>query len=108
MAAVKRKPVIISPQAKADIESVIFYLQQNWNQNVIDKFLLKIETFCTMVSIHPHIFVYYSKSRNIRNYAITKQHVIYYRSKRNAVEIITLFDCRQSPSKLRKLLPKNR
>jgi len=106
MAAAKRKPVIISPQAKEDIGSILFYLQTNWNQKVIDDFLLKIETFSTIVSIHPHIFGYYSKSRNIRNYAITKHLVIYYRSTRKTVEIITVFDSRQSPAKLRKLLVK--
>ena len=106
MAAAKRKPVIISPQAKQDIESTILYLEKNWNQKVIDNFLLKIETFCTIVSINPHVFGYYSKSRNIRNYAVTKQHVIYYRNKRNAVEVITVFDSRQSPSILRNILSK--
>jgi len=106
MAAAKQKPVIISPQARQDIESIILYLQQNWNQKVIDDFLLKVETFCTIVSIRPTVFGYYSKSRRIRNYAITKQHVVYYRNKRNAVEVITVYDARQSPLKLKKALKK--
>lgn len=102
----KRKPVIISPQAKQDIELSLQYLAKHWNQKVIDNFLLKLELFYNIVSINPHVFGYYSKSRNIRKYAITKQHVIYYRNRRNAVEIITLFDARQSPKKLNPVLKK--
>lgn len=104
MARVKYKPVIISPQAKQDIESILVYLKENWHQKVIDDFLLKLEIFYTIVNINPHVFGYYSKSRNIRNYAITKQQIIYYRNRRKAVEIITVFDSRQSPSKLKKTL----
>jgi plasmid stabilization system protein ParE len=104
MARAKRKPVIISPQAKQDIESILKYLEENWNQKIIDNFLLKLEMFYIIISINPRIFGYYSKSRNIRNYAINKYHVIYYRNRRKAVEVITVFGTRQSPAKLKKLL----
>jgi plasmid stabilization system protein ParE len=67
MARVKRKPVIISPQAKHDINSILEYLKENWYQKVIDDFLIKLDTFYAIVSINPHVFGYYSKSRNIRN-----------------------------------------
>jgi len=104
MPTAKRKPIIISPQAKQDIESILKYLELNWNQKIIERFLLKLETFYQVISINPRIFGYYSKSRNIRNYAITRQNVIYYRSRKKAIEIITVFDTRQSPSKLKKIL----
>lgn len=106
MARNKRKPVIISPRAKQDIEIILDYLKEAWPQKVTDNFLLKLEIFYTIVSINPHVFGYYRKSRNIRNYAVTKQQVIYYRNRRKIVEIITIFDTRQSPSKLRKVLAK--
>lgn len=108
MARAKRKPVIISPQAKQDIELTLEYLRENWNQKIIDDFLLRLERFYTIISINPHVFGYYSKSRNIRNYAITKQQVVYYRNRRKAVEIITIFNSRQSPARLKKILAKNK
>lgn len=106
MARNKLKSVIISPQARQDIEVIIKYLKENWNQKVVDSFLLKLETFYTIVSINPHVFGYYSKSRNIRNYAITKQNVVYYRNRRKEVQLIAVFDVKQSPRKLRKILSK--
>ena len=99
-----QKIVIISPQAKEDIDNILSYLAENWNQKVVDDFITKIEIFYYLVSINPRMFGYFNKKKNIRKYAITKQNIIYYRNKRDEVQIITVFDVRQKPSKLKKLL----
>ncbi len=100
----KQKPVIISPQAKDDISHILSYLSKNWNQKVVDEFLQKLHAFYYIISINPKVFGYYNKSRNIRKYALTKQNVIYYRNKPQAVEVITVFDGRQHPDKLKNIL----
>ncbi|MDQ2718874.1 MAG: hypothetical protein M3Z26_03790 [Bacteroidota bacterium] len=71
------KTVIISPQAKEDISSILTYLSQNWNQDVVDEFLKKLEIFYFIVSINPRLFGYFNKQKNIRKYAISKQNIIY-------------------------------
>ena len=100
----KVRPVIISPLAQQDIENIISYLSQNWNQKVVDEFLMKLRLFYAIISIHPHLFSYYNKRKNIRKYALTKQNIVYYRSKKSVVEIITVFDGRQDPRKFKNLL----
>lgn len=97
----KPKSVVISPQAQKDIINILNYLQENWNQKVIDVFLGKLEAFYTIVSINPRMFRYYDKRINIRVYILTKQNSIYYRNKRASIEIITVFDTRQDPLKLK-------
>ena len=98
------KLVVVSPQAKLDIAQILFYLKENWSQKIVDDFLQKLQIFYHIISINPTIFGYYSRSRNIRKYALTKQNIIYYRNRRKAVEVITVFDGRQNPSKLKKNL----
>ena len=104
--AVRHKPkmVIISPQAREDIINILSYLSLNWNKEVIDEFLQKLETFYFIVSVNPRLFGYFNKQKNIRKYAITRQNIIYYRNKRKEVQIITVFDARQNPSKLKTIL----
>ena len=58
--------VITSPQAKEDIDNILFYLSQNWNQKVVDDFLKKLETFYYLVSINPRLFGYYNKQKSLR------------------------------------------
>lgn len=98
------KSIIISPQAKEDLNNILLYLSQNWTQKVVDDFLKKLEIFYYLVSIKPRLFGYFDKQKNIRKYVITKQNIIYYRNKKKEVQIITVFDTRQQPSKLKKLL----
>lgn len=104
--AVRNKPkvVTISPQAKEDITNILSYLTLNWNQEVVDEFLQKLETFYFIVSVNPRLFGYFNKQKNIRKYAITRQNIIYYRNRRKEVQIITVFDVRRHPSKLKKVL----
>ena len=104
MATSTKQKIIISPQAKQDILYIINYLEEHWERKIVDEFLQKLETFYRIILINPRLFGYYNKSRNIRKYAISKQNSIYYRISKNAIEIITVFDGRQNPSKLKKIV----
>ena len=98
--APRNKTIIISPQAKEDILSILEYLKTNWNQTIVDDFLNKLDAFYLIVSIHPRLFGYYNKRKNIRNFVLSKHNVIFYRNTRRAIEIITVFDGRQNFKKL--------
>lgn len=100
----KPKPVVISPLAKEDIEAILSYLSENWNQKIVDEFLQKLQAFYFIISNNPTLFGYYNKNKNIRKYAISKQTVIYYRNRKAAIEIITVFDSRQNPATLKRIL----
>ena len=97
--------VTISPQAKDDILKILDYLKQDWGQKVVDDFLQKLDVFYQIILINPRLFSFYNKRKNIRKYALTKQNVVYYRSRKNTVDIITVFDSRQNPKKIKKILP---
>ena len=98
----KPKPIIISPQAKEDIDSILLYLSENWNPKPVDDFLSRLEAFYLAISLNPRIFGYYDKRKNIRKYVLTRYHVIYYRNRKIQIEIITVFDGRRSPVTLKK------
>jgi plasmid stabilization system protein ParE len=98
------KAIIISSLAKADIIEILNYLSQTWGEKVADEFLEKLNTFYFLVSINPRLFGFYNKQKNIRKYLISKQNIIYYRNKIKEIQIITVFDTRQNPAKLKKIL----
>jgi plasmid stabilization system protein ParE len=95
------KAIIISPLAKADIIEILNYLSQTWGEKVADEFLEKLNTFYFLVSINPRLFGFYNKQKNIRKYL---QNIIYYGNKIKEIQIITVFDTRQNPAKLKKIL----
>jgi len=108
MARKNKQPlqIVISPQAKQDLTNILQYLEQNWSQKSIENFLQKLEAFYSIISINPNLFGYYNRKKRIRKYALTKQNIIYYRSRKNAIEIITVFDSRQNPKKLKTIIKK--
>ena len=99
--------VTISPQAKEDILKILDYLKQEWGQKVVNEFLQKLDVFYQIILINPRLFSFHNKRKNIRKYALTKENVAYYRTKRKNVEIITVFDTRQNPKKIKKILPRS-
>ena len=103
-----RKRIKVSPQAKQDIDTILHYLRENWNQKIIDDFLSRLDMFYTVVSTNPRIFSLYNKKWNIRNYAITKNYTIYYTNKIKEIEVWTIFDNRRNPSDLKKSLKSQR
>jgi len=71
------KTVIISPQAKEDINNILYYLSQTWNQKVVDEFLKKLEAFYYIVSINPRLFGYFDKKKYPKIYYYqTKYHLL--------------------------------
>lgn len=100
----KPKPLTISAQAKSDINNILSYLSVTWSQKEIDNFLKKLETFYKIISFNPQVFGYFDKRKNIRKYTLTKQNIIYYRNRKSEIEIITVFDGRQNPEKLKNLI----
>lgn len=108
MGKVRRKKINVSTQAKQDIDTILHYLRESWNQKIIDDFLAKLEMFYAVVSNNPRIFGLYSKKWNIRNYAITKNYTIYYTNKLKVIEVWTIFDNRRAPSDLKKTLRSQR
>ena len=109
MAIKNKQPfsIVISPQAKEDILNILRYLQESWSQKTTDNFLQKLEIFYSIISINPNLFGYYNRTKGIRKYALTKQNIIYYRSRKNIIEIITVFDSRQNPKKLKTIIKKS-
>jgi plasmid stabilization system protein ParE len=99
-----RKKIVISTEAKEDLENILSFLSENWGDKVVREFLQKINTFYYIVSVNPRLFGYYNKTKNIRKYIISRHNIIYYRISKKEVQIITVFDTRQNPSKLRKKL----
>lgn len=106
VANAEQRSVIISPQAKDDILNIFKYLKENWGQKFVDEFLQKLESFYDILLINPRLFGYYNKRLKIRKYILTKQNIIYYRINKNVTEVIIVFDIRQNPEKLKKVLKK--
>ena len=80
------------------------YLLENWNLKTRDKFISKLTEKINQISLHPASCPVSSEFENLYKCVVTKQTTLYYRVNldKKEIEIITIFDTRQHPEKLKK------
>jgi len=95
------KQVIWSPQSESDLFQIVDYLQKNWEVKVAIKFVDIIDEIINQISLNPRQFPVIQKSKKIRKYVITKHNSLYYRERKELIDILRIYDNRQDPYKLR-------
>jgi len=92
--------VVWTNKALTNLDNIIQYLTDNWTEVEISKFFRKLDNRINIIAQRPLLYPLTNSRKNVRRSVLTPQVTIYYRINKQAVEIITLFDNRQRPSKL--------
>ncbi|MEM0517364.1 MULTISPECIES: type II toxin-antitoxin system RelE/ParE family toxin [Aequorivita] len=98
--------VYFSDIAETKLEELTTYLLSKWSYKVKKDFLLKLNKKIEQIALQPESCPFSKESGGVYKCVVTKQNTFYYRIRfeLNEIEIITFFDTRQDPRKLRKQL----
>jgi plasmid stabilization system protein ParE len=88
-------------RATFDLQNIIDYLLYKWTEKEVRNFARKLDKRLELISINPRLFPTTNKRKNVRRSVLTKHTVIYYETSTDTIKIVTLFDPRQDPNKLR-------
>ncbi len=94
--------IVWSPQARQDYLKLLDFLQKEWGERVVKKFIARLQNILHTIASRPQLYPGSNKVKNVRRCVVNKQISLYYRVKSGKIELITLFDTRQDPSKLKK------
>ena len=94
--------IIWLPKAEIRYQEIIEYLEYNWNDKVIEKFIAQTEKVLSQIKQRPTLFRRSAKM-NIHEVLITKHNLLIYRINGSKIELFTFFDTRQEPKKKWKL-----
>ncbi|MBC5838223.1 type II toxin-antitoxin system RelE/ParE family toxin [Flavobacterium muglaense] len=96
--------VFLSELAENKLLKLNDYLLENWNLKVRNDFISLLTSKIEQISKHPESCLKSSDFKGLYKCVVTKQTTFYYRinSIENEIEIITLFDTRQNPDKIKK------
>ena len=96
--------VFLSELAESKLLKLSEYLLENWNLKTRDKFISKLTEKIEQISQQPSSCPTSSEFANLYKCVATKQTTFYYRVnlEKKEIEIITIFDARQHPDKLKK------
>lgn len=98
------RKVRISKTAESKLEKLFEYLIENWSQKVKSNFVKKLDKTIKIIKIHPDSFPESHKHKGLRKCVVTKQTTLFYRFNSKEIIIVTVFDSRQNPKKLKSQL----
>jgi plasmid stabilization system protein ParE len=90
-------------RAKESHDDIIKYLEKEWTEREIKRFINAVEDKLRMIDISPEIYIKTSKRKNIHKAIISKQTVLFYRyyQTKRRIELLVFWDTRRNPTKLR-------
>jgi len=92
--------IIWSRLAEKDFAAILSYLNENWDEKVVNQFIDLTEEIIGQISINPRQFPVIFKKEKIRKCVLTKHNTLFYRDTKSQVEILRIYDTRQDPDNL--------
>lgn len=90
-----------SVRTLSDLKNIVDYLLENWTEKELKNFARSLDKRIEIILFNPRIFPKTRKRREIIKSVLTKRTVIYYETSDKVITIVTLFDPRQNPNKLK-------
>ena len=100
------RQVILSKQAERKLNKLLEYLEKEWSVKVKHDFILKLDTCLGTITNNPEGFTQTDMIKGLYKCSVTKQNTIYYTFDESSIFVVTLFDTRQNPIKLKREINK--
>jgi len=93
------KEVIWSPEALANLNGVIEYLEHKWTEKEIEHLIKATEKVIEIISTQPKSYRMAKRKKNIHEALITKHNLMIYKNTAKFIYVMAVFDTRQDPGK---------
>ncbi len=90
-----------TPKAKETFLVIISFLESNWSEKEVSKFVSATDRIIGLISLFPNLFSQSGKKKNVHRAVISKQTSLFYRVKKGEIELITFWDNRRNPKSLK-------
>ena len=94
--------LILSKRASKRLEKLLEYLESEWSLKVRNEFIKKLDKSLIQIKKYPDSSPRSEIVKGLHKHVVTKQTTIYYRYDNKSISIVTIFDNRMNPSKLKK------
>ncbi|HJP63757.1 MAG TPA: type II toxin-antitoxin system RelE/ParE family toxin [Mucilaginibacter sp.] len=86
-------------RALEEYDGLLAYLYSEWGEEITLKIMLEVEKAVLRIQNSPEHFPVFQKRHNVRRCVMSPQTSIFFKVKKDHIEISTLFDNRQNPKK---------
>jgi len=96
------RKVILSKRASNRLEKLLEYLESEWSLKVKNDFIKKLDKSLTQVQKIPESCQQTDFIKGLYMFVVNKQTSFFYRFDTKTITIVTLFDNRMNPERLKK------
>ncbi len=89
-----------SNRSLKEIRIIVDYLNSKWSEKTSKKFLNKLKENIDLIQINPELFPI-SEFEELRKCVVSKQTTIFFIIEKNKIYIVSVFDTRQNPNKIK-------
>ncbi len=97
------REIVISTRAQKNIANLFEYLEVKWSKKVREEFARKMYSDIKLIQNNPEIFPASNINPKYNKCVITKHSSLYYRFNSKQVRVLSLFDTRQNPIKIKSI-----
>jgi plasmid stabilization system protein ParE len=86
--------VFWTDHAFSELKDTYRHLEENWTEKELDHTI-------ELISKNPELFQVSKKKKEVRRAVVARFNNLYYRTKNDTIEILSIFSNRQDPSKIK-------
>jgi plasmid stabilization system protein ParE len=95
------RSVILSKRAFTNLEKLINYLETDWSEKAKQDFIEKLDKSLDIIKKYPESTEKSDLKKGLHRCVVTKQTTLYYQFNSTTIKVITLFDTRMNPKRLK-------
>ena len=95
------RKIILSKQASNKLEKLLDYLQTEWSEKTKQDFIKKFDYSVKFIASFPEANEKSDFKKGLYRCIITEQTTIYYQFNSSEIQIVTIFDTRMNPKRLK-------
>jgi plasmid stabilization system protein ParE len=96
------RKVILSKRATNRLKKLLEYLESEWSLKVKKEFISKLDKSLKQIQKYPNSCQQTDFVKGLHMVVVTKQTTVFYRYDSKSINIVTIFDNRMNPKRLRK------
>ncbi len=97
------REIVFSKKAGKALTDLLEYLEHNWSARVKNNFISKLDKSIHLIQKDPEIFSTSDVNKKRHKCVVTRQTTIFYSFNSRRIDIVSIFDTRQDPTKIKKI-----
>ena len=91
----------MTDHAISELKDTLEYLGEDWTEKELSNFSKELDHTIELISKNPELFQVSKKKKEVRRAVVARYNNLYFRTKNDTVEILSLFSNRQDPDKIK-------